>query len=167
MKVYFKTLFICFIMKFSFLQITYHVFSTDYSLHINCGGKEANISGTIYEDDREQSGGASMFYTGKNWALSSTGNFMDNDMVSDTYIVTNTSKLHNVSVHDSVLYTTARLSPLSLTYYGLCLMNGNYTVKLHFAEIIYINDRSFNSLGRRVFDVYIQVCIIYVIYSLC
>ncbi|KAI9114726.1 hypothetical protein K1719_014424 [Acacia pycnantha] len=126
-----------------------------YSLHINCGGKEENISGTIYEGDREQRG-ASMFYYGKNWALSSTGNFMDNDIESDPYIVTNTSKLLNVSTLSSELYTTARLSPLSLTYYGLCLMNGNYTVSLHFAEILFINDRSFYSLGRRVFDVYIQ-----------
>ncbi|XP_027333384.1 probable LRR receptor-like serine/threonine-protein kinase At1g07650 isoform X2 [Abrus precatorius] len=125
-----------------------------YSLHINCGGKEANISGHIYEADKERKG-ASMLYTAQDWALSSTGNFMDNDIDSDPYIVANTSRL-NVSVLNSQLYTTARVSPLALTYYGLCLMNGKYTVKLHFAEITFINDRSFNSLGRRVFDVYIQ-----------
>lgn len=98
-----------------------------------------------------------MFYWGQNWAFSSTGNFMDNDMDADIYIETNTSALSNVSMLNSELYTTARVSPLSLTYYGLCLMNGNYTVKLHFAEIIFTNDRSFNSLGRRIFNVYIQV----------
>ncbi|XP_041003780.1 probable LRR receptor-like serine/threonine-protein kinase At1g07650 isoform X1 [Juglans microcarpa x Juglans regia] len=126
-----------------------------YLLHINCGGKEASVNGTKYEADREQRG-ASMFYLGQNWAFSSTGNFMDNDVDADIYIGTNTSALSNVSVPDSELYTTARASPLSLTYYGLCLMNGNYTVKLHFAEIIFTNDRSFNSLGKRIFNVYMQ-----------
>ncbi|XP_061370404.1 probable LRR receptor-like serine/threonine-protein kinase At1g07650 [Gastrolobium bilobum] len=127
-----------------------------YSMHINCGGNEANISGNIYEADREQKGASMLYYPGQDWALSSTGNFMDNDIDSDSYIVVNTSRLNSVSVLNSELYTTARVSPLALTYYGLCLINGNYTVKLHFAEIIYINDRSYNSLGRRVFDVYVQ-----------
>nr|POF18957.1 putative lrr receptor-like serine/threonine-protein kinase [Quercus suber] len=126
-----------------------------YSLYINCGGKEANVLGKKYEDDTEQRA-ASMFYMGQGWALSSTGNFLDNDINSDIYIVANSSALSNVSRLDSELYTTARASPLSLTYYGLCLMNGNYTVKLHFAEIIFTSDRSFNSLGKRIFDVYIQ-----------
>lgn len=135
-------------------------FETD-SLYINCGGKEVNINGNKYEADREQRG-ASMFYIAQNWAnwaLSSTGNFMDNDIDADVYLETNNSALYNVSALDSELYTTARMSPLSLTYYGLCLMNGNYTVKLHFAEIIFIDDRSFYNLGRRIFDVYIQVSI--------
>ncbi|KAK2431594.1 Leucine-rich repeat transmembrane protein kinase [Trifolium repens] len=126
-----------------------------YSLRINCGGNEANVSGSIYNADTERKG-ASMFYSSQDWALSSTGSFMDNDLDSDPYIVTNTSRLLNVSRINSKLYTTARVSPLSLTYYGLCMINGNYTVKLHFAEIIFVNDRSFNSLGRRIFDVYIQ-----------
>ncbi|XP_058219408.1 probable LRR receptor-like serine/threonine-protein kinase At1g07650 [Rhododendron vialii] len=126
-----------------------------YSLHINCGGKEVVVNDTKYEADLEQKG-ASTFYSGQNWAFSSTGIFLDNDIDSDVYIDTNVSTLHNVTAPDSELYTTARVSPLSLTYYGLCLMNGNYTVKLHFAEIVYANDKSFNSLGRRIFDVYIQ-----------
>lgn len=126
-------------------------------MHINCGGKEVNIGGNRYEADREQKG-ASMYYMGQNWALSSTGNVMDNDIDSDIYIETNKSALSkNVSMLDSELYTTARGSPISLTYYGLCLVNGDYTVKLHFAEIVFTNDRTFNSLGKRIFDVYIQV----------
>lgn len=135
-----------------------------YSLNINCGGKEANISGHIYEADREPKGAALLYYTSQDWALSSTGNFMDNDIDSDPYIVTNTSRL-NVSRLNSQLYTTARVSPLALTYYGLCLINGNYTVKLHFAEITFINEKSFNSLGRRVFDVFIQVTITCMIFT--
>ncbi|KAK9284575.1 hypothetical protein L1049_023750 [Liquidambar formosana] len=70
-----------------------------YSLHINCGGKEKIISGTTnttYEADLEARG-ASMFYLSQNWAFSSTGNFMDNDVDGDVYIETNTSALSNVS----------------------------------------------------------------------
>ncbi|XP_028073396.1 probable LRR receptor-like serine/threonine-protein kinase At1g07650 [Camellia sinensis] len=126
-----------------------------YSLHINCGGKEAIFNNSKYEADLEVRG-ASMFYSGQNWAFSSTGNFMDNDLEADVYIDANTSTLHNVSATDSELYKTARVSPLSLTYYGLCLGNGNYTVRLHFAEIVYTNDQTFDSLGKRIFDVYIQ-----------
>lgn len=133
-----------------------------YSLYINCGGSEVSFNGNKYEADREQRG-ASMFYLSQNWAFSSTGNFLDNDIEGDIYIETNKSVLSNVSALNSELYTTARVSPLSLTYYGLCLMDGNYTVRLHFAEIIFINDRSFYDLGKRIFDVYIQV-IKYAIY---
>ncbi|KAF6173370.1 hypothetical protein GIB67_027065 [Kingdonia uniflora] len=125
------------------------------SLHINCGGREIVAEGIKYEED-VQTRGASLFYPGQNWALSSTGDFVDNDVDSDVYTERNTSTITNVSVLNSELYTTARISPLALTYYGLCLLNGNYTVKLHFAEIIYTNDGSFNSLGKRIFDVYVQ-----------
>ncbi|KAK4275517.1 hypothetical protein QN277_018588 [Acacia crassicarpa] len=126
-----------------------------YSMHVNCGGNETNINDIIYESDVEKRG-AAVFYSTQNWALSSTGDFMDNHNNDDNYIQTNTSTLLNVSALDSQLYTTARTSPLSLTYYGLCLLNGNYNVKLHFAEILFLNNRSYYSLGRRIFDVYIQ-----------
>lgn len=98
-----------------------------------------------------------MFYLGQNWAFSSTGNFMDDGVESDKYIMASISPLHNVTGPLSELYRTARVSPVSLTYYGLCLMNGNYTVKLHFAEIVFTNDSTFTSLGKRIFDVYLQV----------
>ncbi|PIN04671.1 Serine/threonine protein kinase [Handroanthus impetiginosus] len=81
---------------------------------------------------------------------------MDDNAESDKYIETNVSTLYNATAPLLELYKTARISPLSLTYYGLCLLNGNYTVKLHFAEIVFTNDSSFNSLGRRIFDVYLQ-----------
>ncbi|KAI3960959.1 hypothetical protein MKX01_020292, partial [Papaver californicum] len=79
---------------------------------------------------------------------------MHNDDDSDSHIavIAKTS----FSMDDSELYTTARKSPLTLTYYGFCLINGNYTVNLHFTEIVFSNDKSQESLGRRVFDVYIQ-----------
>nr|XP_017246022.1 PREDICTED: probable LRR receptor-like serine/threonine-protein kinase At1g07650 isoform X2 [Daucus carota subsp. sativus] len=127
-----------------------------YFLYINCGGEDVVINNnTRFEADVEFRG-ASMFYSRQNWAFSSTGIFMDNDLDADAYITTNTSALKNVSASLLNLYKTARTSPVSLTYYGLCLGNGNYTVSLHFAEIVFTNDRSFNSLGKRIFDVYIQ-----------
>ncbi|KMT13256.1 hypothetical protein BVRB_4g085180 [Beta vulgaris subsp. vulgaris] len=54
------------------------------------------------------------------------------------------------------IYQTARLAPLSLKYYGLCMRRGSYTVKLHFAEIMFTDDQNFSSNGRRIFDVAIQ-----------
>lgn len=124
-------------------------------MHINCGGKDASIfNNTTYEADSEPRGASTYYYaSNRKWAFSSTGNFMDNDLDADTYIETNVSSLYNTT---SLLYQSARVSPLSLTYYGLCLMNGNYTVNLHFAEIVFTNDSSFNSLGKRIFDVYLQ-----------
>ncbi|KAL5769278.1 hypothetical protein ACOSQ2_016061 [Xanthoceras sorbifolium] len=57
---------------------------------------------------------------------------------------------------EAPLYEKARLCPQALTYYGFCLQNGNYTVKLHFAETVYAKDEDYSSLGKRVFDIYIQ-----------
>ncbi|KAJ0637798.1 putative Malectin domain-containing protein [Helianthus annuus] len=145
-----------------------------FSLHINCGGAEVNINNTIiYEADTERRG-ASSYYNAGNWAFSSTGNFLDEDhdfddyMLSNTsnlynthdsdaYTLSNTSELYNTPKCDMELYTTARKAAISLTYYGLCLLNGKYTVKLHFAEIGLTDDNLFNSIGKRVFNVYVQV----------
>ncbi|RZC54376.1 hypothetical protein C5167_013231, partial [Papaver somniferum] len=127
------------------------------SFNINCGGgeyvyKDGNGINTTYDADKDP-GGASEFHQSNNWAFSSTGDFMDNSD-GDTYTIDSANT--SLSMADPELYLTARISPLSLTYYGFCLVNGNYVVKLHFAEtILYTND-SFDSLGRRVFDVYVQ-----------
>ncbi|CAL5403110.1 unnamed protein product [Camellia sinensis] len=123
------------------------------SFHINCGGSEVAIDGKTYEEDRDLAGPSKLFISPNNWAFSSTGDFVDDDRSLKTYIWTNTSRL---SMKNSELYMNARLSPLSLTYYGFCLQNGNYTVSLHFAEIMFTNDKTYASLGRRIFDVYIQ-----------
>ncbi|KAK8706328.1 hypothetical protein V6N13_049897 [Hibiscus sabdariffa] len=125
-----------------------------YSLHINCGGGEVVIGGnTTYEDDADGAGASRFYESRTNWAFSSTGHFLDDDRPMDTYIWTNSSKL---SMNDSRLYMNARLSPLYLTYYAFCMGNGNYTVNLHFAEIMFTNDNTYNSLGRRIFDIYLQ-----------
>ncbi|XP_059435610.1 probable LRR receptor-like serine/threonine-protein kinase At1g07650 isoform X2 [Corylus avellana] len=125
-----------------------------YSLHINCGGNATTIGDIKYEADLEP-GGAAKFVGRKQdtWGFSSTGDFWDVWSTSKDYVAENVSRLR---MNDSQLYMNARLSPLSLTYYTRCLANGNYTVKLHFAEIILRDNRSFYSVGRRMFDVYIQ-----------
>ncbi|XWS27389.1 hypothetical protein CRYUN_Cryun26dG0111000 [Craigia yunnanensis] len=133
---------------------SFHCPKSWFSLHINCGGREVTIGGnTTYEDDTDGAGPSRFFQSRSNWAFSSTGHFLDDDRPTDTYTWTNASKL---SMNDSQLYTNARLSPISLTYYGFCLGNGNYSVNLHFAEIMFTNDKTYNSLGRRIFDIYLQ-----------
>ncbi|XP_045800993.1 probable leucine-rich repeat receptor-like serine/threonine-protein kinase At3g14840 isoform X2 [Trifolium pratense] len=125
-----------------------------YSLYINCGGKQAKVNNTSYDDDSESSGSARFVASqmGK-WASSTTGAFIGSDQRADSYTRKNTSTLTMV---DAELYMTARVSPISLTYFAFCLENGRYTVDLHFAEIMFINDQTYGSLGRRLFDIYLQ-----------
>ncbi|KAK3133141.1 hypothetical protein QOZ80_6AG0532890 [Eleusine coracana subsp. coracana] len=124
------------------------------SLHINCGDKEVTINGYKYEADMIPKGASELYVSpGSNWALSSTGNFMDNNINDDNYIAATAS---NLTMPNWELYAKARLSPLSLAYYGLCMFNGSYTVKLHFAEIVFTNDNTYSSLGKRRFNVFIQ-----------
>ncbi|XP_020581331.1 probable leucine-rich repeat receptor-like serine/threonine-protein kinase At3g14840 isoform X3 [Phalaenopsis equestris] len=123
------------------------------SLNINCGGHQVTTGDNlIFESDNYVSEGVSTFYMGTNWAVSSTGGFLDSGD-NNNFIARTTQKL---SMPDSELYANARVSPLSLSYYGLCLINGNYSVKLHFAEIIITDYNGHSSPGRRLFDVYIQ-----------
>ncbi|XP_062094628.1 probable leucine-rich repeat receptor-like serine/threonine-protein kinase At3g14840 isoform X3 [Humulus lupulus] len=128
-----------------------------YSLHINCGGKETTIGGIKYEGDEEFVGPANLFHNSANtWGFSNTGHFRNSEQEGPGYIANNVSRLR---MNKPELYTTARISPLSLTYFARCLRNGSYTVKLHFAEIVFKNDEyyeSVESVGRRVFDVYVQ-----------
>ncbi|MCH93856.1 LRR receptor-like kinase, partial [Trifolium medium] len=94
-----------------------------YALHINCGGRPITVNGSAYDDDSEAGGPARFHQSGiKNWAFSTTGNFMDNDS-GDYYTWSNKSTL---SLANPELFTDARVSPTSLTYYGFCMGNGNY-----------------------------------------
>ncbi|KAL2980779.1 hypothetical protein AAZX31_13G248300 [Glycine max] len=122
------------------------------SFHINCGGeRELSSEGIVYDPDLDPSGAATSKIMGSNWAFSNTGHFLDAQKpVSETYI----QQQNKTGL--SKLYQTARVSPISLTYYGFCLENGDYTVLLHFAEIMFTDDNTYSSLGRRIFDVYIQ-----------
>ncbi|KDP21156.1 hypothetical protein JCGZ_21627 [Jatropha curcas] len=124
-----------------------------YSLHINCGGGATKIGSITYEADEEPTAAAKYVPIRESWEISSTGHFWDKNRSSSDYTAQNSSILR---MEDSELYMRARVSPLSLSYYARCLANGNYSVKLHFAEIVMRDNRSFYSLGRRIFDVYIQ-----------
>jgi len=126
--------------------------------HVNCGGQDANIKENkqtvLYEGDGQVEGGTALysFDRNRNWGFSSTGDFMDdNDYQNKLYAVTLSDANMDVS------YTTARISPISLTYFFYCLRNGQYTVHLRFAEIQFTTDNAFNSLGKRMFHIYIQV----------
>ncbi|KAK1426484.1 hypothetical protein QVD17_15158 [Tagetes erecta] len=126
------------------------------SMHVNSGGDDVRIKegdeDVVYEGDAHVDGVAARLYiSNKNWGLSSTGDFMDDNTFQNTrYIVTSTNS------SSSSVYETARLSPLSLVYFSHCLENGEYDVKLHFAELQFTNDTTYRSLGRRIFDIYIQ-----------
>ncbi|XP_039684827.1 probable leucine-rich repeat receptor-like serine/threonine-protein kinase At3g14840 isoform X2 [Medicago truncatula] len=128
---------------------------TWYSLYINCGGKGTTVDGNkTYDDDSNEMGPSRYRQIGPNWALITAGHFFDSGR-PDYYTWSNTTKLA-VDNDDPKLYMDAHVSPNSLTYYGFCLGNGNYTVKLHFAEIMFSDDKTYSSIGRRVFDIYIQ-----------
>nr|KYP42686.1 putative LRR receptor-like serine/threonine-protein kinase At1g53420 family [Cajanus cajan] len=125
---------------------------TWYSLHINCGGKLISKGNMVYDDDSQEAGPARFRRSESNWVFSNTGHFFDSSRV-DYYTWSNTTKL---AMDNAELYMDARVSALSLTYYGFCMGNGSYTISLHFAEIMFTDDQTYSSLGRRVFDIYIQ-----------
>ncbi|KAJ0255379.1 Malectin domain-containing protein [Hirschfeldia incana] len=130
-----------------------------YKLYINCGGGQVKVDKDKTYEANVQGQRSSTFVYGpdKHWAFSCTGHFMNELSEVDDYTVFNTSRLSlSASSPDLMLYKTARVSPLVLTYYGLCLGNGHYTVSLHFTEIIFTSDNTFYSLGRRVFNIYLQ-----------
>ncbi|KAI3457607.1 hypothetical protein Pfo_014270 [Paulownia fortunei] len=121
-----------------------------HSLFINCGGPRISSEGNEYEENLSDQG-PSHFESNDRWAYSSTGTYIGNDR--GKFIAINDSSMIGTA---SEFYQTARLSPSSLKYYGLCLRKGSYRVRLHFAEIMYSDDSTFSSLGRRIFDIAIQ-----------
>ncbi|KAF7141147.1 hypothetical protein RHSIM_Rhsim06G0143400 [Rhododendron simsii] len=124
---------------------------------IKCGGPQIKtINQIVYERDNETLGPATYYVTStKRWAVSNAGRFINSNHLSysDFSMENFTSTLDEVQ---SELFQTARISAGSLRYYGLGLENGNYTVTLQFTEIAIADSTSWRSLGRRVFDVYIQ-----------
>ncbi|KAL9271645.1 putative LRR receptor-like serine/threonine-protein kinase [Drosera capensis] len=122
-----------------------------YSLYINCGGGQISYDGNDYVDDTSTGSPSYFSSTGNQWALSSTGNFMYNDDAAFT-----ASNTYNLSISGPEYFQTARVSASTLKYYGLCLRKGTYTVQLYFAEIMFSNDKTYASLGNRIFDIYIQ-----------
>ncbi|KAK3042632.1 hypothetical protein RJ639_000884, partial [Escallonia herrerae] len=128
--------------------------STDSRFAIKCGGPQITSSGQIvYERDNETLGPATyLVNTAQRWAVSNVG--LPSGSSNPEYKVFSSSQFTNTL--DSELFQTARTSAGSLRYYGLGLDNGNYTVLLQFAEMPTQNSNSWRSLGRRVFDIYIQ-----------
>ncbi|GAB4836659.1 hypothetical protein Ancab_001571 [Ancistrocladus abbreviatus] len=126
----------------------------DSEFAVKCGGPQITSSdGTVYESDNETLGPAIDFVTNmERWAVSNVGLFISNNNPSYTWF----SSSQFTNTLDSELFQTSRLSAGSLRYYGLGLQNGNYTIILQFAETIIINGQTWKSLGRRVFDIYIQ-----------
>ncbi|WOG98458.1 hypothetical protein DCAR_0417801 [Daucus carota subsp. sativus] len=118
-----------------------------HSLFVNCGGPQIKSGGNEYVQDLVTEG-ASYFYSTDRWAYSSTGVFISND--KSNFVA------RKANVTGDEYYQTARLSPSSLKYYGLCLQKGSYKVRLHFAEIQFSDDETYGSIGRRIFDVSIQ-----------
>ncbi|KAK9088682.1 hypothetical protein Scep_027764 [Stephania cephalantha] len=117
-----------------------------HSFFINCGGPSLSFDGNIYEADLHAMGPSSFFST-ETWGCSTTGSYVGND--SAKYMANANANLQD-------LYSTARLAANSLKYYGLCLRDGSYTVKLHFSEIVITTDKTNQMRGRRIFDVSIQ-----------
>ncbi|KAK9005270.1 hypothetical protein V6N11_042713 [Hibiscus sabdariffa] len=125
-----------------------------FNFGINSGGPQITSSdGTLFERDDLTIGPASYYVTDTNrWAVSNVGYFAGSS--NPQYTVTSASQFTNTL--DTELFQTARISASSLRYYGLGLENGNYTVRLQFAEIQILDTNRWESLGRRVFDIYIQ-----------
>ncbi|XP_050368374.1 probable LRR receptor-like serine/threonine-protein kinase At1g56130 [Argentina anserina] len=124
---------------------------------IKCGGPDMRGSdGILYEADNSTLGPATYNVTStEKWAVSNVGLFAEKK--NPSYLLTTLDQVTGSDVTPE-LFQTSRLSPGSLRYYGLGLENGPYTVKLQFAEMVF-DDRAsetWKSLGRRVFDIYIQ-----------
>ncbi|XP_042020586.1 probable LRR receptor-like serine/threonine-protein kinase At1g53440 [Salvia splendens] len=121
-----------------------------HTLFINCGGERVSFEGNEYEENVVDLGPAH-FESNDRWGYSSTGTYSQTD--SGRFVARNDTPL---SPPDAPYYETARLSPSSLKFYGLCMRSGSYKVRLHFAEIMFSDNPTFSSLGRRIFDVAIQ-----------
>ena len=96
--------------------------------YTNCGGKKPTVANVEYEDVA----GPVKFYYVENWGFSITGCLWDVDNTSNQMTI---QQLMNpylqwtipkyMQVYDYLLFRS---------HYARCLVNGNYTVKLHFAE---------------------------------
>ncbi|XP_010645959.1 probable LRR receptor-like serine/threonine-protein kinase At1g56140 isoform X4 [Vitis vinifera] len=126
---------------------------SDTNVSIKCGGPEVIMpDGMVYEADNSISSTASTSFhesRSEKWAVSNVGLYVDK-------IANTTSQVNGTNTPE--LFKTSRISPGSLRYYGLGLQNGPYIVSLQFAEMLFKDPstRTWESTGRRVFDIYIQ-----------
>ncbi|RXI02910.1 hypothetical protein DVH24_002988 [Malus domestica] len=136
---------------FTFRQLPTFDRESNHSIFINCGGRKTKFDGHTYEEDLSTFGPSSFFSSSQKWGYSSTGLYMRKPNAN--YIATNALSL-NITGPD--FYQTARIAPVSLRYYALCMLKGRYKVRLYFSEIMFTNDQTFSSLGKRLFDISIQ-----------
>ncbi|KAH9747526.1 non-specific serine/threonine protein kinase [Citrus sinensis] len=122
---------------------------------IKCGGKQMRADNIVYEADNSSLSASSYAVTNtEKWGVSNVGFFYERE--NPAYVLNTLGQVTGTRTPE--LYQTSRISPGSLRYYGLGLENGPYNVSLLFAETN-ILDRSterWESLARRVFDIYIQ-----------
>lgn len=123
------------------------------SLFINCGGEAVEVGKDRYEEDLNTEGESIFMPVGDRWGYSSSGTWLGDDGLP--YLASD-DRFNLLNDLVPQYYKTARLAPQSLKYYGLCLRSESYKLQLHFAEIMFSDDQTFNSLGRRVFDIYLQ-----------
>ncbi|KAL3633887.1 hypothetical protein CASFOL_022649 [Castilleja foliolosa] len=126
--------------------------ANQHSFFINCGGGVTDYEGNEYEANLSEQGASFFENRDSRWAYSNSGAYMGLERDS-RYIAANDTPMIGA---DAEFYQTARLSPSSLKYYGLCMRRGSYRVRLFFAEIMYFDNETYSSLGRRIFDVAIQ-----------
>ncbi|CAL5079477.1 unnamed protein product [Urochloa decumbens] len=127
-----------------------------YSFAVDCGSNRSmtGSDNTMYDADPTDLGASSYYVSGQTrWGVSNVGKFNQAPNGSNI-IYSSNEQFQNAA--DSELFQTARMSASSLRYYGLGLENGNYTVVLKFAETAYPDTQTWQSLGRRVFDIYVQ-----------
>ncbi|BFG30841.1 hypothetical protein CerSpe_171150 [Prunus speciosa] len=125
---------------------------------IKCGGPQMRgIDGILYEADQDSALGLAKFYvtSTQKWAVSNVGLFSNRN--NPSFVETTLTEVTGTDVTPE-LFQTSRVSPGSLRYYGLGLQNGPYTITLQFAETVFASrtNQTWESLGRRVFDIYIQ-----------
>ncbi|XP_065632935.1 probable LRR receptor-like serine/threonine-protein kinase At1g56140 isoform X2 [Quercus suber] len=127
---------------------------------IKCGGPNLTTSTqTRYERENETLGPAAYYVTNTNkWAVSNVGLFTGRTKPAQTSYSDTISTNFAIFTNDfgPEFFQTARLSASSLRYYGLGLQNGNYIVTLQFAETVFPDNKTWKSLGKRMFDIYIQ-----------
>ncbi|BFG28329.1 hypothetical protein CerSpe_146030 [Prunus speciosa] len=125
---------------------------------IKCGGPQMRGNdGILYEAEDSALGPATFKFnvtSTQKWAVSNVG-FSDN--LTKSFVETTLTQVSGADLTPK-LFETSRVSPGSLRYYGLGLQNGPYTVTLQFAETVFASrdTQTSQSLGRRVFDIYIQ-----------
>lgn len=137
--------------KFIFLNLA------DANFAIKCGGPEVKgKNGVVYESESIALGPARFYVHSEKWAVSKVGMYADKTGRLD---LEGTEEKVATSDENPDLFRTARMSPGSLRYYGLGLVNGPYTVTLHFAEISFPDRNSsvWAGLARRFFNIYVQV----------